>query len=71
KAYNAVAHAADGIKNIGRRDINSDIESAKADLLEAQSMDGLFQNKKSKDALIEFRQNRLNMLEDEKAAQAD
>ncbi|WP_426108503.1 phage tail tape measure protein [Pseudomonas sp. TWR1-1-4] len=71
KAYNAVARAADGIKNIGRRDINSDIESAKADLLEAQSMDGLFQNKKSKDALIEFRQNRLNMLEDEKAAQAD
>jgi len=71
KAYNAVARAADGIKNIGRRDINSDIESAKADLLEAQNMDGLFQNKKSKDALIEFRQNRLNMLEDEKAAQAD
>ncbi|AOE78776.1 phage tail tape measure protein [Pseudomonas lurida] len=71
KAYNAVARAADGIKNIGRRDINSDIESAKADLLEAQSMDGLFQNKKSKDALIEFRQNRLNMLEDEKASQAD
>ena len=71
KAYNAVARAADGIKNIGRRDINSDIESAKADLLEAQSMDGLFQNKKSKDALIEFRQNRLNMLEDEKAAQVD
>lgn len=71
KAYNAVARAADGIKNIGRRDINSDIESAKADLLEAQNMDGLFQNKKSKDALIEFRQDRLNMLEDEKAAQAD
>lgn len=71
KAYNAVARAADGIKNIGRRDINADIESAKADLLEAQNMDGLFQNKKSKDALIEFRQNRLNMLEDEKAAQAD
>lgn len=71
KAYNAVARAADGIKNIGRRDINSDIESAKADLLEAQNMDGLFQNKKSQDALIEFRQNRLNMLEDEKAAQAD
>ncbi|AUZ46537.1 phage tail tape measure protein [Pseudomonas orientalis] len=71
KAYNAVARAADGIKNIGRRDINADIESAKADLLEAQNMDGLFQNKKSKDSLIEFRQNRLNMLEDEKAAQAD
>lgn len=71
RAYNAVAKAADGLKNAGRRDINSDIENAKSDLLEAQNMDGLFQNQKSKDALIEFRQNRLNMLEDEKAAQAD
>jgi lambda family phage tail tape measure protein len=71
RAYNAVAKAADGLKNAGRRDINSDIETAKAGLLEAQNMDGLFQNQKSKDALIEFRQNRLNMLEDEKAAQAD
>ena len=71
RAYNAVAKAADGLKNAGRRDINSDIENAKSDLLEAQNMDGLFQNQKSKDALIEFRQNRLSMLEDEKAAQAD
>lgn len=71
RAYNAVAQAADGLKNAGRRDINADIENARAGLAEAQGMDGLFQNKKSKDALIEFRQNRLNMLEDEKAAQAD
>ena len=71
RAYNAVAKAADGLKNAGRRDINSDIVNARSDLLEAQNMDGLFQNQKSKDALIEFRQNRLNMLEDEKAAQAD
>lgn len=71
RAYNSVAKAADGLKNAGRRDINSDIENARSDLLEAQNMDGLFQNQKSKDALIEFRQNRLNMLEDEKAAQAD
>ncbi|WP_460151135.1 phage tail tape measure protein [Pseudomonas sp. H2_C02] len=71
KAYNAVAQAADGLKNAGRRDINSDIENARAGLAEAQDMDGLFQSQKSKDALIEFRQNRLNMLEDEKAAQAD
>ena len=71
KAYNAVAQAADGLKNAGRRDINSDIENARAGLAEAQGMDGLFQSQKSKDALIEFRQNRLNMLEDEKAAQAD
>lgn len=71
KAYNAVVQAADGLKNAGRRDINSDIENARAGLAEAQGMDGLFQNQKSKDALIQFRQNRLNMLEDEKAAQAD
>jgi lambda family phage tail tape measure protein len=71
KAYNAVAHAADSLKNAGRRDINSDIENAKAGLLEAESMDGLFQSQKTKDALIEFRRNRLNMLKDEKAAAAD
>lgn len=71
RAYNAVAQAADGLKNAGRRDINADIENARAGLAEAQGMDGLFQNQKSKDALIEFRQNRLNMLEDEKAAQED
>lgn len=71
RAYNAVARAADSLKNAGRRDINADIENAKAGLLEAESMDGLFQSQKSKDALIEFRRDRLNMLEDEKAAQAD
>ncbi|MDY7532425.1 phage tail tape measure protein [Pseudomonas sp. Bout1] len=71
RAYNAVAQAADSLKNAGRRDINADIENAKAGLLEAESMDGLFQSQKSKDALIEFRRDRLNMLEDEKAAQAD
>ena len=71
RAYNAVARAADSLKNAGRRDINSDIENARAGLLEAESMDGLFQSQKSKDALIEFRRDRLNMLEDEKAAQAD
>ncbi|WP_223535602.1 phage tail tape measure protein [Pseudomonas sp. GL-B-16] len=71
KGYNAVARAADGLKNIGRRDINSEIETAQNDLRDAENMDGLFQSQKSKDALIEFRRNRLNMLEDEKAAQAD
>ncbi|MGU9815663.1 phage tail tape measure protein [Pseudomonas sp. LF135] len=69
KAYNAVARAADGIKNIGRPDIDADIEQARRDLTDAQNGNiGLFQNKKE---MIEFRQNRLNMLEDEKAAQAD
>jgi lambda family phage tail tape measure protein len=71
KGYNAVARAADGLKNIGRRDINAEIETAQNDLREAESMDGLFQSQKSKDALIEFRRNRLNMLEDQKAAEAD
>jgi lambda family phage tail tape measure protein len=71
KGYNAVARAADNLKNIGRRDINAEIETAQNDLREAETMDGLFQSQKSKDALIEFRRNRLNMLEDEKAAQAD
>ena len=71
KGYNAVARAADNLKNIGRRDINSEIETAQNDLSEAENMDGLFQSQKSKDALIEFRRNRLNMLEDEKAAQSD
>ncbi|AZF63790.1 phage tail tape measure protein [Pseudomonas sp. LBUM920] len=69
KAYNAVARAADGIKNIGRPDIDADIEQARRDLTDAQNGNiGLFQNKKE---MVEFRQNRLNMLEDEKAAQAD
>ncbi|KIF56239.1 phage tail tape measure protein [Pseudomonas fluorescens] len=71
KGYNAVARAADGLKNIGRRDINAEIETAQNDIREAESMDGLFQSQKSKDALIEFRRNRLNMLEDQKAAEAD
>lgn len=71
RGYNAVARAADNLKNIGRRDINAEIETAQNDLREAETMDGLFQSQKSKDALIEFSRNRLNMLEDEKAAQAD
>ncbi|WP_339506575.1 phage tail tape measure protein [Pseudomonas sp. EA_15y_Pfl1_P102] len=71
KGYNAVARAADSLKNIGRRDINSEIETAQNDLRDAESMDGLFQSKKSKDGLIEFRRDRLNMLEDQKAAQAE
>ena len=71
KGYNAVARAADGLKSIGRRDINAEIETARNDLQQAESMDGLFQSQKSKDALIEFRRNRLNMLEDQKAAEAD
>ncbi|WP_392889672.1 phage tail tape measure protein [Pseudomonas migulae] len=66
KAYNQVARAADNLKNIGRSDIGSDIEQAQRDLARAQSGDvGLFQNKQE---MIEFYSDRLNMLQDEKAA---
>jgi lambda family phage tail tape measure protein len=69
KAYNQVARAADNLKNIGRPDINSDIEQAQRDLTRVQAGDvGLFQNKQE---MIEFYTNRLNMLEDQKAAEAD
>ncbi|NWB73901.1 phage tail tape measure protein [Pseudomonas sp. G5001] len=69
RGYNAVARAADNLKNIGRPDIGADIEQARRDLTDAQKGNiGLFQNQKE---MIEFRQNRLNMLEYEKAARAD
>jgi lambda family phage tail tape measure protein len=69
KGYNAVARAANGLKNIGRSDIGADIEQARRDLSRAQSGDvGLFQNKQE---MIDLYQNRLNMLEDQKAAEAD
>lgn len=69
KGYNAVARAADSLKNIGRSDIGADIEQAQRDLARAQSGDvGLFQNQQE---MIDFYQNRLNMLEDQKAAQSD
>lgn len=69
KGYNAVARAADGLKNIGRSDIGADIEQAQRDLASAQAGNvGLFQNKQE---MIDLYQNRLNMLEDQKAAEAD
>ncbi|WP_248739503.1 phage tail tape measure protein [Pseudomonas sp. MWU12-2029] len=69
KGYNAVARAADGLKNIGRPDINADIEQARRNLESAQLGNvGLFQNKQE---MIDLYQNRLNMLEDQKAAEAD
>ncbi|MHA6235258.1 phage tail tape measure protein [Pseudomonas fluorescens group sp. PF-69] len=69
KGYNAVARAADNLKNIGRPDINADIEQARRNLESAQSGNvGLFQNKQE---MIDLYQNRLNMLEDQKAAEAD
>jgi lambda family phage tail tape measure protein len=69
KGYNAVARAADNLKNIGRSDIGSDIEQAQRNLARAESGDvGLFQNKQE---MIGFYRDRLNMLEDQKAAEAD
>ncbi|RON05144.1 phage tail tape measure protein [Pseudomonas brassicacearum] len=69
KGYNAVARAADNLKNLGRPDIGADIEQARRNLAGAQSGNvGLFQNKQE---MIDFYTNRLNMLEDQKAAEAD
>lgn len=69
KGYNAVARAADQLKNLGRQDIGSDIEQARSNLAAAQSGDvGLFQNKQE---MIDLYTNRLNMLEDQQVAEAD
>lgn len=69
KGYNAVARAADNLKNIGRPDIGADIEQARRDLASAQSGDvGLFQNKQ---VMVDYYTNQLNMLEDQRDAEAD
>ncbi|MFJ7281855.1 phage tail tape measure protein [Pseudomonas sp. NPDC099000] len=69
KGYNAVARAADNLKNIGRSDIGADIEQAQRNLARAEAGDvGVFQNKQE---MIGFYRDRLNMLEDQKAAEAD
>jgi lambda family phage tail tape measure protein len=69
KGYNAVARAADNLKNIGRPDIDADIEQARRNLASAQAGDiGAFQNQKE---MVELYSNQLNMLEDQKAAAAD
>lgn len=69
KGYNEVARAADRLKNLGRQDIGADIEQARRDLAGAQSGNvGLFQNKQE---MIDLYTNRLNMLEDQQAAEAD
>lgn len=69
KGYNAVARAADNLKNLGRPDIDADIEQARRNLEQAQSGNvGAFQNQKQ---MVELYSNQLNMLEDQKAAAAD
>ncbi|MBV7523456.1 phage tail tape measure protein [Pseudomonas sp. PDM29] len=69
RGYNAVARAADNLKNLGRPDIDADIEQARRNLKQAQSGDvGAFQNQKE---MVELYSNQLNMLEDQKAAAVD
>lgn len=69
KGYNAVAKAADSLKNIGRTDITSDIAQAQEDLNRAQNGEvGLFQNKA---VMVEYYTDKLNFLKDTKAAQDD
>jgi lambda family phage tail tape measure protein len=69
KGYNAVARAADNMKNIGRPDIGADIEQARRNLAAAQAGNiGLFQNKQE---MIDLYTNQLNMLEDQRDAEAD
>ena len=69
RGYNAVARAADNLKNIGRPDISSDIEQARRNLAGAQSGDiGVFQNQKE---MIELYTDQLSMLEDQRDAEAD
>jgi lambda family phage tail tape measure protein len=69
KGYNAVARAADNLRNIGRPDIGADIEQARRNLASAQAGNiGLFQNKQE---MIDLYTNQLNMLEDQRDAEAD
>ena len=69
KGYNAVSKAADYLKNVGRPDIGADIDLARQYLAEAQAGNvGIFQNQKE---MIELYTNHLNMLEDQRDAQAD
>lgn len=69
KGYNAVARAADSLKNIGRSNIDSDIAQAQSNLARAQNGDvGLFQNRAT---MVEYYQDQLNLLEDRKKAEED
>jgi len=69
RGYLAVVKAADGLKNLGRSDIDTDIANAQRDLDQAQAGDvGLFQNKQE---MIEYYTDKLTFLKDTKAANAD
>ncbi len=69
KGYNAVAKAADSLKNIGRSNIDLDIENTEKDLFRAETGEiGLFQNRSE---MVNFYLEKLDMLRSEKAAKAD
>lgn len=69
RGYLAVAKAADGLKDIGRSNIDTDIANAQRDLDQAKDGDvGLFQNKQE---MIEYYTDKLTFLQDTKAANAD
>lgn len=69
QGYNAVAKAADNLKNIGRPSIDDDIARMEANLASAQRGDvGAFQNQKE---MVTFYTDQLQFLKDKKAAQED
>lgn len=69
RGYNAVAKAADNLKNIGRPSIDDDIARMETNLASAQRGDiGSFQNQKE---MVTFYTDQLQFLKDKKAAQED
>lgn len=69
RGYNAVAKAADQLKNIGRESIDDDIRQAELNLAGAERGDvGAFQNQKE---MVTFYTDQLQFLKDKKAAQEE
>ena len=69
RGYNAVAKAADRLKNIGRGDIDLDIENTEKSLARAQKGEvGAFQNRK---VMVNYYLEKLDMLRGEKAAKEE
>ncbi|MND84590.1 Prophage tail length tape measure protein [compost metagenome] len=69
RGYNAVAKAADQLKNIGRESIDDDIRQAELNLAGAERGDiGFFQDR---DTMVEFYTDQLQFLRDKKAAQEE
>ncbi len=69
RGYLAVVKAADGLKDIGRSNIDTDIANAQRDLDQAKDGDvGLYQDKQ---VMIEYYTDKLTFLQDTKAANAD